>query len=98
LEHGDADRFVTEIFMGTSRPHTPAEWFRHVIAGPRHHLWMYDGASLVRLLTEKGFTSAQVLPRGETMIPQPEALNLEEGGDSVFVEAMRPSDCLHAVV
>jgi predicted SAM-dependent methyltransferase len=90
LEHRDADRFVTEIFMGTVRPHTPAQWLRHIITGPRHHLWMYDGPSLVRLLTNAGFVSARVLAPGETMIPDAQALNLAEGGDSVFVEAIRP--------
>jgi predicted SAM-dependent methyltransferase len=90
MDHSDAERFVTEIFMGTHRPHTLLAWLQYVFTGPRHHLWMYDGPSAVQLLADAGFVSATVLPPGKTLISSPEGLNLAEGEDSVFVEAVRP--------
>lgn len=91
LRTGQADEFVAALHMGLSRPagwRARAHW---ALAGPRHHLWMYDGASLVRLLAEAGFTDAAVLPPGSTRITAPGELDLRErAAESVYVEAIRP--------
>lgn len=91
LATGDADGFVIGIHMGLSRPVGLRGWMRWVMVGPRHHLWMYDGGSLTRLLTEVGFEDATVMPSGMTRIGDPGELNLaEREAESVYVEAVRP--------
>jgi len=53
---------------------------------------MYDGNSLSKLLEKNGFAEADVLPPGETIIPEPGALDLEErSSESVYVEAKKPN-------
>ena len=57
----------------------------------RQHRWMYDGASLAKLLQDKGFVDVTVLPAGKTGIADPGELNLREREDeSAYVEARRP--------
>lgn len=88
---GDADKFVTGIHMGLSRPAGFRGWARWAVVGPRHHLWMYDGASLTRLLLAMGFKEAAIMPPGSTMIAEPGQLDLSERvSESVYVEAIRP--------
>ena len=89
---GDADEFVAGIHMGLSRPAGLRGWARWTMVGPRHHLWMYDGESLTRLLRQAGFKDAAVMPPGSTMIAEPGELDLSErAAESVYVEAVRPS-------
>jgi predicted SAM-dependent methyltransferase len=91
MANGDADAFVRDTLMFTDRPRTLLAWLRHIITGPRHHLWMYDGRSLVRHLTEAGFLGAAQLAPGKTNIIEPGALSLSErAAESVFVEAVKP--------
>jgi FkbM family methyltransferase len=91
LASGDADEFIAGTHMGLSRPAGPWARARWALAGPRHHLWMYDGDSLVRLLREAGFTDASVEPPGVTRIADPGQLDLRERvTESVYVEAVRP--------
>ena len=91
LADDDADAFVESTLMGTDRPHDVGAWIKHALVGSRHHLWMYDGRSLCRLLEASGFVSAVVRPAGETGIPDPGGLDLREREDeSVYVEAVRP--------
>jgi hypothetical protein len=91
LTSGDADEFVAGTHMGLDRPaglRARAKW---VLVGPRHHLWMYDGDSLIRLLQEARFTGAAAEPAGMTRIADPGALDLRErAAESVYVEAVRP--------
>ena len=62
-----------------------------MLIGPRHHLWMYDGESLARLLREAGFADVAVEPPGVTRIVDPGGLDLKEReAESVYVEAARP--------
>jgi SAM-dependent methyltransferase len=90
-ETGDADEFVTGTHMGLSRPAGFRGWARWAVVGPRHHLWMYDGASLTRLLLAMGFKEAGIMPPGSTMIAEPGQLDLSERvSESVYVEAVRP--------
>jgi hypothetical protein len=88
---GDADEFVTGIHMGLNRPAGFRGRARWAVVGPRHHLWMYDGESLTRLLLATGFKDAAIMPPGSTMIADPGQLDLSErASESVYVEAVRP--------
>lgn len=88
---GDADAFVEATSMCSSRPIGFAGRLRSAIVGVRNHLWMYDGASLVKLLQSAGFSSVKVMPAGVTGIDSPGALDLHERSDeSVYVEARKP--------
>jgi predicted SAM-dependent methyltransferase len=89
---GDADAFVAATHMGLDRPVRLTARMRWAVTGPRHHLWMYDGDSLTRLLQETGFGEVSVLPPGKTSIEDPGGLDLEErASESVYVEAFRPA-------
>ena len=87
----DADGFVAASHMGLTRPDGLAGWAKWILVGPRHHLWMYDGGSLARLLSEAGFADAAVMPPGQTKIEDPGELDLaERAAESVYVEAVQP--------
>jgi SAM-dependent methyltransferase len=91
MTSGDADEFMTSTYLGADRPAGLRARARWALTGPRHHLWMYDGESLARLLREAGFTDAAVEPPGLTRITGAGALDLaERAADSVYVEAVRP--------
>lgn len=84
----DADQFMESIRMGNIRQKTVQDKIRHLLTGTRHHVWMYDGASLIKLLEKHGFSNAEVMPPGETKIKNYEPLNLYERADeSVYIEA-----------
>lgn len=87
----DANRFVELTLLAWERPRGALERLKLAVAGPRHHLWMYDGASLVRLFQELGFCDVAELPAGRTSIQDPGALDLaERAEESVYVEARKP--------
>jgi SAM-dependent methyltransferase len=89
---GNADDFVAGTHMGLNRPSGVRAWLRWAVAGPRHHLWMYDGESLSRLLRDAGFLDVAVRQAGTTGIPDPGQLDLLERADeSVYVEGVRPA-------
>ncbi len=63
---------------------------RMAVIGNRHHLWMYDGKSLSRLLDNNGFKKIQILASGETPFSDYEPLDLNERADeSVYIEAVK---------
>lgn len=87
---GDADAFVEDIYMGQARPVGIRSRAKFALVGPRHHLWMYDGQSLSRLLGDTGFADVAIMPAGKTNIADPEGLDLEERAEeSVYVEAVK---------
>lgn len=91
IREGDADAFIAAQFTCTDRPRSLLARLRQALAGPRHHLWLYDERSLCSLLTRAGFEQARALPAGETGIADPGALNLwERMGESIYVEACKP--------
>jgi SAM-dependent methyltransferase len=91
LAHRDADVFVQSSLLASPPCSGLIGRLRSLIAGDRHHLWMYDGRSLCKLLTTCGFVDAQALPPGVTRIPEAEPLNLAERVDeSLYVEARNP--------
>ncbi len=91
LQNRDADEFVAGTLMTQSRPRTLAERLHMLFVGARHHLWMYDGESLSRLLTHHGFVNASPLPAGQTKMADCGALDLSERSEnSGYVEAEKP--------
>jgi SAM-dependent methyltransferase len=91
LATGDADDFIAATHMGLNRPTGLAGWTKWVLIGPRHHLWMYDGGSLAKLMYEAGFTDVTIMPPGKTNIADPGDLDLgERASESVYVEAFQP--------
>lgn len=91
LASRDADEFIAGSHLGLDRPAGLRAWMRWTVVGPRHHLWMYDGESLARLLHETGFAEAAAVPPGSTKIATPGRLDLwERAAESVYVEAVRP--------
>lgn len=91
LRHRDADRFIEDTYL--TRPKNATLWakLKYLWIGDRHHVWMYDGDSLCRLLRSVGFIHAEAMAPGGTGIINPGALNLREREpESVFVEAVNP--------
>ena len=73
------------------RPRSFSQRLKLLLVGTRHHQWMYDGRSLLRLLESEGFASATVLEPGESRIEDPQDLNLRErSSESVYLEAIKP--------
>jgi predicted SAM-dependent methyltransferase len=88
---GDADTLVARSHMCQRAPGGVRARMKMALIGPRHHLWMYDGTSLARLLTDAGFTNVAIMPAGTTNIPEPGDLNLAERVDeSIYVEGFQP--------
>jgi len=91
LEFGDADAFIANTQLCQSKPKTIMQRLRILIVGARQHRWMYDGPSVVRLLSSMGFKEPCVLSAGTTMIASPGELDLFEREDeSVYLEAFNP--------
>jgi SAM-dependent methyltransferase len=91
IADGDADGLLARLYLTRSRPKTWREKAAYLLVGDRQHQWMYDGASLCRLLAQSGFEAPQVMPAGTTTIKDPGALDLaERSPESVFVEASSP--------
>lgn len=90
FESKDADTFLTSTHLTRLRPKTIGDRLRTLIVGTRHHQWMYDGGSLSKLLSSKGFRNVRIQAPGETSIFNPGSLDLYERADeSVYVEAYR---------
>jgi predicted SAM-dependent methyltransferase len=86
----DADSFVEKTMMAHQMLRSILARLAYLITGPRGHLWMYDGPSLVRLLSITGFREARVMEPGTTLILNPDNLNLYERVDeAVYVEAYK---------
>lgn len=84
---GDADAFLEATNLCKPRPRRLVDRLKLLVVGPRNHQWMYDGKSLSRLLESHGFVNVRSLPPGQTSIPAPEPLDLEErASESVYVE------------
>ncbi|MBN2218315.1 MAG: methyltransferase domain-containing protein [Pirellulales bacterium] len=89
LQDQDADRFIEATLLVHPRPNTWISKLKYLLVGDRHHMWMYDGASLCKLLSSAGFQNPRVMEPGTTMIQEPGELNLREREpESVFVEAV----------
>jgi len=90
VAEGNAESFLERTFLARPRRETLLEKLGYLVVGDRHHLWMYDGPSLCRLLTAMGFREPRTMQPGSTAIPDPGELNLYERADeSVYVEAFK---------
>jgi SAM-dependent methyltransferase len=88
----DADELISATLLAQPRPRGLVPVLRQLWTGGRHHLWMYDGLSLVKLLETAGFMAPRALAGGETTIPDSGPLDLREREEeSVYVEALRPN-------
>jgi SAM-dependent methyltransferase len=91
LKERNGDAFIENLRIASARPRGFFDTIKHIFVGERHHLWMYDGESLCRLLSNSGFSNPRILKPGETTIPDPGHLDLaEHAPESVFVEAFNP--------
>ena len=89
LETNDADAFMRGILVQAPEINTLKQKINLFVSGYRHHQWMYDGASLSKLLTEMGFSSADICKDGKTNIIDADGLNLYEREEqSVYVEGI----------
>lgn len=87
IKYGDADKLIAKTLLATPQLRNLREKIKLLLVGYRHHLWMYDGSSLVRLLLAAGFSDAHVFSPGQTLINNPVGLDLYERMDeSVYVE------------
>lgn len=88
ITDGDADAFIEKSRLTHRRPRTFLDKLKYLIIGNRNHLWMYDGPSMVRLLSSMDFKNPRVLPAGSTTTSDSPELNLYERADeSVYIEA-----------
>lgn len=91
-ENKDANEFVASLCMSVQKPQRLRERLKLLLVGPRQHHWMYDKASLCKILQNHGFSDAVGLMPGETRIADPGSLNLREREEeSLYVEAVKPA-------
>ncbi len=91
VANGDADAFVERSLLTRSKPKNILEMLKYMVVGDRHHQWMYDGQSMIRLLVMAGFKEPRILPPGSTLIVDSSPLDLRERAEeSVYVEAYQP--------
>ena len=89
LEINDADAFMRGILVQAPEINTLKQKINLFVSGYRHHQWMYDGASLSKLLTKMGFSSVEICKDGKTNIIDADGLNLYEREEqSVYVEGI----------
>lgn len=86
----DADRFMEGILVSAPPFRTLKQKVVLLLSGYRHHQWMYDGASLAKLMVEYGFSNVTIQQAGMTLIENPVGLDLHERSDiSVYVEGVK---------
>lgn len=91
MEKGDADQFIAQLQFDIDKPRGLAGRLRRLVSGGRGHHWMYDGASLGRLVAGSGFGAIEIVPAGHTRLADPGTLDLREReGESLYLEARRP--------
>lgn len=92
LKDGDADHFVSRLYLTQAHPRGFPSRLKWMIVGDRQHAWMYDADSAKQLLEEAGFRSPVSLGPGETTIPNPGLLDLRERQeDSIYIEGRAPA-------
>lgn len=95
----NADKFMESMHVCDEVSQTFLQRCKTAFMGIRHHQWMYDGVSLVNLLTRSGFEHASVMKPGYTCISEYGDLNLREReNESVYVEARRANVALSIAV
>ena len=90
MADSDADAFLERLQLARAVPRTFGERLKFLLVGDRHHLWMYDASSMIRLLEKEGFEAPRQMPPGSTGIRSPAGLDLREReGESVYIEARK---------
>ena len=90
LQNKDADAFMENILVEAPPISSMKQKFRLLVVGYRHHQWMYDGDSLVKLLRKTGFRNVEVCKPGFTNMSDPDGLDLYERSEqSVYLEAVK---------
>lgn len=90
IADGDANALIANTSLTHVTPNGIASKLIYLLNGGREHKWMYDGRSLVHLLARMNFKSPEVVPAGQTFIPNPGGLDLyERVSQSVYVEAFK---------
>jgi predicted SAM-dependent methyltransferase len=87
-QSGSADEFVVAFGHFVERPGSRLEsLLRRLFTGASHQ-WLYDAASLTRLLEEAGFVDVRRRGFRDSELPDIEALEDRDG--SLFIEGRRP--------
>lgn len=90
IKFEDADRFMANLHVASPPFRNFIEKLNLMINGYRHHQWMYDSKSIVKLLESLNFKDVTVLDPGKTMIKNPGKLDLfERRFESLYVEAKK---------
>jgi len=90
IANKDADEFMANIDVSPPPLNLLKQKLLLFFVGYRHHQWMYDGASLSKLMLEMGFKDVIVQDAGETCINNVKGLNLfEREENSVYVESIK---------
>lgn len=92
LDQRDGDALIDSFIFDLDKPRGLRAWLLRAITGGREHHWMYDYASLSKLVKSCGFADTVDLKPGETTIADPGELNLREQeiAWSLYLEAKRP--------
>ena len=92
LADGDCDRLVDATLLANDHTGRFLDHVRYAVTGFRGHRWMYDAASLEKLLCAHGFTDIRALAPGETTIPFATNIDLWERADeSIYFECRKPA-------
>lgn len=87
-QEGDADAFMDRVGHFVEQPGSPTRGLlRRLFTGAAHQ-WLYDEASLRRLLEEAGFVDVERRAFRDSELP--DIALLEDRDGSLFVEARRP--------
>ena len=86
----DADAFLERTLLVSPSLDSLKLKIQFFLFGNRHHQWMYDSKSLQKLLFKNGFeNSIEQLP-GQTLIFNPDNLDLSERSEeSIYIEAIK---------
>lgn len=90
MKSNNANEFIEKTGLCEEQPRKLLHKLSATFIGTRNHQWMYDGKSLINLITTYGFKDAKIMTDGETYIENPGQLNLKERiSESVCVEAKK---------
>lgn len=90
IANKDADEFMAKINVSAPPLNLLRQKLLLFFVGYRHHQWMYDGASLSKLMLELGFKNVIVQDAGKTCINNFKGLNLfEREEESLYVESIK---------
>jgi len=90
LINPDADSFMENMMVSAPEINTLKQKISVLLRGYRHHQWMYDENSLLKVLDKIGYKNVVSLKAGETTIDHVGNLDLfERQENSLYVEAKK---------